>query len=93
MNETLCCALPLWSRVVSAPTSALMFQAKRLFTWVAVLTWTATDELVEPSALLLLPVLPAVVTEKPEIDCAAAGPAAMRSAPISIVATVAAGNR
>ena len=56
-----------------------MFQAKRLFTWVAVLIWMATDELVEPSALPLLPVLPAVVTEKPEIDWAAAGPAAKTS--------------
>ena len=49
----------------------------------AVLIWIATDELVEPSPLPVLPVLPAVLTEKPEIDCAAAGPAAMRTIPIS----------
>ena len=62
-----------------------MFQAKRLFTWVAVLVWMATDEVVAPSPLPLLPVLPAVLTEKPEIDWAAAGPAARSTAPASNV--------
>ena len=93
LNETLCCAVPGVSRVVKAPTSALMFQAKRLFTWVAVLIWTATDEVLEPPAFPASAVLPAVLTEKPEIDCAAAGPAAIHEAPSSSVATAAIGNR
>ena len=71
----LCFALPLWSRVLPTPMSALTFHAKRLFSLVPLFVWIATDEVVLPSPLPLLPVLPEVLAEAPEIDCAAPGAA------------------
>jgi len=68
-------AVPFESRVLATPTSALMFQAKRVRNCVPLSTWTLTDERIEPSPLPELPVLPDVLAVVLE-SCAPTGAAA-----------------